>query len=43
MSTNGNGTRPGAEMESQMDKMGISIAKDIFNKIKEKIKKALRK
>ena len=33
---------PGSEMERNIDKLGIKLAKDIVNKIKDKLKNALR-
>lgn len=33
---------PGSGMERNIDKMGIKLAKDIVNSIKEKLKNALR-
>lgn len=35
-------TPPGSEMEKTVDKMGIKLAKDIVNSIKDKLKNALR-
>lgn len=36
-------TPAGSEMERNIDKLGIKLTKDIVNKIKDKLKDALRR